>query len=110
MVVDFPMDNDEPDTLFLLSITDDNGCIYTEEVEIHPSRVFNYNATMNICYGDSIVITTALITLVLTHIINPSQEINTDESNLGLVVTNSSTVFVTVSDYASAQHSLMNLI
>ena len=104
VVVDFPADNDVSDTLFLLTITDDNGCIYTEEVEIHPARVFNYNATMSICYGDSIVIDANGFDSYSTYSwsINPSQEINTDESNLGLVVTNSSTVFVTVSDYASA--------
>ncbi len=104
LTVDFPSDNDVSDTLFLLTITDDNGCIYTEEVEIHPARVFNYNATMNICYGDSIVIDANGFNNYSTYSwsINPSQEINTDESNLGLVVTNSSTVFVTVSDYASA--------
>ena len=103
VVVDFPVDNDVSDTLFSLTITDDNGCIYTEEVEIHPARVFNYNATMNICYGDSIVIDANGFNNYSTYSwsINPSQEINTDESNLGLVVTNSSTVFVTVSDYAS---------
>ena len=104
VVVDFPADNDVSDTLFLLTITDDNGCIYTEEVEIHPARVFNYNATMSICYGDSIVIDANGFDSYSTYSwsINPSQEIITDESNLGLVVTNSSTVFVTVSDYASA--------
>ena len=104
VVVDFPADNDVSDTLFLLTITDDNGCIYTEEVEIHPARVFNYNATMSICYGDSIVIDANGFDSYSTYSwsINPSQEINTDESNLSLVVTNSSTVFVTVSDYASA--------
>ena len=104
VVVDFPADNDVSDTLFLLTITDDNGCIFTEEVEIHPARVFNYNATMSICYGDSIVIDANGFDNYSTYSwsINPSQEINADESNLGLVVTNSSTVFVTVSDYASA--------
>lgn len=104
VLVDFPVDNDVSDTLFLLTITDDNGCIYTEEVEIHPARVFNYNATMNICYGDSIIIDANGFNNYSTYSwsINPSQEINSDESNLGLVVTNSSTVFVTVSDYASA--------
>ncbi len=104
IVVDFPADNDVSDTLFLLTITDDNGCIYTEEVEIHPARVFNYNATMSICYGDSIVIDANGFDSYSTYTwsINPSQEINSDESNLGLVVTNSTTVFVTVSDYASA--------
>ena len=54
IIVDFPADNDISDTLFLLSITDDNGCIYTEEVEIHPARIFNYNATIGVCHGDSI--------------------------------------------------------
>ncbi|MBL6663581.1 MAG: gliding motility-associated C-terminal domain-containing protein [Flavobacteriales bacterium] len=104
IVVDFPADNDVSDTLFLLSITDDNGCIYTEEVEIHPARAFNYNATMSICYGDSIVIDANGFNDYSTYSwsINPFQEINSDESKLGLVVTNSSTIFVTVSDYASA--------
>ena len=103
VIVDFPEDNDVSDTLFLLTITDDNGCIYTEEVEIHPARVFNYNASMSICYGDSIVIDANDFDNYSTYSwsINPSQEINLDEYNLGLVVTNSSTVFVTVSDYAS---------
>ncbi|MFL2569558.1 MAG: gliding motility-associated C-terminal domain-containing protein [Flavobacteriales bacterium] len=104
VIVDFPADNDVSDTLFLLTITDDNDCIYTEEVEIHPARVFNYKATMGICYGDSIVIDANGFDNYSTYSwsINPSQDINADESNLGLVVTNSSTVFVTVSDYASA--------
>ena len=104
VVVDFPVDNDLSDTLFLLSITDANGCTYTEEVEIHPARVFDYNATMNICYGDSIIIDAASFDNYSTYSwsINPLQVIYTDEPNLGLVVTNSSTVFVTVSDYASA--------
>ena len=104
LTVNFPSDNDVSDTLFLLTITDDNGCIYTEEVEIHPARVFNYNATISICYGDSIVIDANGFNNYNTYSwsVNPSQEINSDESNLGLVVNNSSTVFVTVSDYASA--------
>ncbi len=102
--VDFPIDNDVSDTLFLLTITDKNGCIYTEEVEIHPARLFNYNATIGICHGDSIVIYANSFANYSNYSwsINPSQETNIDESSLGLVVTNSSTIFVTVSDYASA--------
>ena len=102
--VDFPIDNDVSDTLFLLTITDRNGCIYTEEVEIHPARLFNYNATIGICHGDSIVIYANSFANYSNYSwsINPPQETNIDESSLGLVVTNSSTIFVTVSDYDSA--------
>ncbi|MAD50737.1 MAG: hypothetical protein CMC95_05515 [Flavobacteriales bacterium] len=104
IVVDFPADNDVSDTLFLLTITDDNGCIYTEEVEIHPARVFNYNSTINVCYGDSIIINANRFDEYSTYswVVTPNQQIYQDESNLELVVTNSSTVSVTVSDYASA--------
>ncbi|MBH83756.1 MAG: hypothetical protein CMP70_03675 [Flavobacteriales bacterium] len=102
--VDFPIDNDISDTLFLLTITDKNGCIYNEEVEIHPARLFNYNATFGICYGDSIVIDANSFANYSNYSwsLNPSQVTNVDESSLGLVVTNSSTIFVTVSDYSSA--------
>ena len=104
IVVDFPVDNDISDTLFLLSITDDNGCIYTEEVEIHPARIFNYNSTIGVCHGDSIIINANVFDNYSSYSwsINSSLEINSDQSNLALVVTNSSTVFVTVTDYASA--------
>ncbi len=104
IVVNFPEDNDLSDTLFLLTITDENGCIYNNEIEIHPARVFNHNEKMNICYGDSIVISATRFNNYNSYSwsINPVQEINLDESNLGLVVTNSSTIYVTVSDYASA--------
>ena len=75
-----------------------------EEVEIHPARIFNYNATIGVCHGDSIIVNANGFDNYSSYSwsINPSQEINTDKSNLALVVTNSSTVFVTVTDYASA--------
>ena len=104
LIVKFPEDNDLSDTLFLLTITDENGCIYNNEIEIHPARVFNYNEKMSICYGDSVVISATKFNNYNSYswLINPTQEINQDESNLGLVVTNSSTIYVTVSDYSSA--------
>ena len=69
-----------------------------------PARVFNYNEKMSICYGDSVVISATKFNNYNSYswLINPTQEINQDESNLGLVVTNSSTIYVTVSDYSSA--------
>jgi len=102
--VDFPSDNDASDTLFVLTITDDNGCIYTEEVEIHPARVFNYNETINVCYGDSIVINANTFNNYSTYSwsVDPTQQIYQDDSNLEIIVTSSSTVSVTVTDYASA--------
>ena len=59
---------------------------------------------MSICSGDSVVISATRFNNYNSYswLINPVQEINLDESNLGLVVTNSSTIYVTVSDYASA--------
>ena len=104
VIVDFPVDNDIADTLFLLTITDDNGCVYTQEVEIHPARVFNYNESVGVCYGDSIIIDASIFNTydIYSWFINPEQEIYQYESSLGLTVTNSSTITVTVSDYASA--------
>jgi gliding motility-associated-like protein len=104
IIVDFPVDNDVSDTLFLLTITDDNGCIYTEEVEVHPARVFNYNEIINVCYGDSIVVDASMFNEYSSYswFVNPNQQTYQDESNLEIVVTNSSTVSVIVSDYASA--------
>ena len=104
IVVDFPEDNDLSDTLFLLTVTDENGCVYSDEIEIHPARVFNYNEKMSICYGDSVIIDASGFNNYNSYswLINPTQEINVDESKIGLVVTNSSIIYVTVSDYLSS--------
>ena len=44
IVIDFPVENGISDTL-TLTITDANECSFIQEIEIHPSRLFNYNAS-----------------------------------------------------------------
>ena len=104
IIVDFPSVNDVADTLFLLTITDDNGCEFTQEVEIHPARVFNYNEVLNVCYGDSISLDGSMFAEYDSYSwsISPSQELFTNGAELGLIVNNSSTITVEVEDLSSS--------
>lgn len=104
IVIDFPSINDVADTLFQLTITDDNGCEYTEEIEIHPARVFNYNEVINVCFGDSILLDGSLFADydVYNWSITPDQDVSVNDSELSLVVRNSSTVTVEVVDLSSS--------
>ena len=103
IIVSFPSDNDISDTLFLLTIEDKQGCIYTQEIELHPARLFDYNQTINVCFGDSIDLVGNRFSEYnsYTWSISPSQDVYQQESDLGLVVRNPSSITLTVSDYAS---------
>ena len=104
MVVDFPSVNDVADTLFQLTITDENGCEYTQEIEIHPARVFNYNEVLNVCYGDSISLDGSLFAEYDSYSwsVSPNQELFVNGSELDLIVNNSSTITVEVEDLSSS--------
>ena len=103
IVVDFPSVNDVADTLFQLTITDDNGCEYTQEIEIHPARVFNYNEVLNVCFGDSIVLDGSIFAEYDSYSwsVSPNQELFVNGSELALIVNNSSTITVQVEDLSS---------
>ncbi len=104
IVVDFPSVNDVADTLFQLTITDENGCEYNQEIEIHPARVFNYNEVLNVCYGDSISIDGSFFAEYDSYSwsVSPNQELFVNGSELGLIVNNSSTITVEVEDLSSS--------
>ena len=101
--IDFPFENDISDTLFLLSITDANGCLFTQEIEIHPSRLFNYNASVGVCYGDTLKLDASMFDSYDTYswFVDPNQEILNQNSSASLVVTNPLTISVIASDYSS---------
>ena len=89
--------------MFQLTITDDNGCEYTQEIEIHPARVFNYNEVLNVCYGDSIVLDGSIFAEYDSYSwsVSPNQELFVNGSELALMVNNSSTITVQVEDLSS---------
>mgnify|MGYP001162031192 CR=1 FL=1 len=103
IIIDFPSVNDVADTLFQLTITDENGCEFTQEVEIHPARIFNYNEVLNVCYGDSIALDASLFAEydLYNWSVSPNQQIFENNSEAGLIVNNSSTVTVEVVDLSS---------
>ena len=103
IVVTFPNDNDIADTTFLLTITDQNGCIFTTDIEIHPARLFNYNEVLNICYGDSLSIDGSKYANYDSYswIVSPIQEFQQIGSEMEMLVQNSSTVSLTVTDNSS---------
>ena len=103
IIIDFPSVNDVADTLFQLTITDENGCEFTQEVEIHPARIFNYNEVLNVCYGDSIALDASLFAEydLYNWSVSPNQQIFENNSEAGLIVNNSSTVTVEAVDLSS---------
>ena len=103
IVIDFPVENDISDTLFLLTITDANECSFIQEIEIHPSRLFNYNASINVCYGDTLSLDASMFNTYDTYswFVNPNQEIFNQNSSASFVVTNPSTISVIASDYST---------
>ena len=55
--IDFPFPGEGTDTIFTLTLTDANGCtIDTSALEIHPARIFEYEASIDVCLGDSVEI------------------------------------------------------
>ena len=59
IIIDFPNPAEDAETVFQLTIEDDNGCeLVFNNVEVHPARMFDYNQTINVCYGDTVEITT----------------------------------------------------
>lgn len=56
ILVNFPNPGELSDTIFILTITDENGCVLETELELHPARAFDYSASKDVCLGDSVVI------------------------------------------------------
>jgi gliding motility-associated-like protein len=55
--IDFPVVSEETDTIFTLTLTDANGCkVDASGLEIHPARIFDYGASIDVCLGDSVEI------------------------------------------------------
>ncbi|MGC6470722.1 MAG: gliding motility-associated C-terminal domain-containing protein [Flavobacteriales bacterium] len=103
IIIDFPENNDEADTLFTLTITDDNGCEYTEQLEIHPARVFIQNETLYVCFGDTITLYGDRFENYDSYLwsVNPVQEIFDNGSSVDIIVENSLSISATVYDNSS---------
>ena len=53
--VDFPSPGELADTIFTMTLTDESGCEFViENIEVHAARIFDYNASVGVCYGDTI--------------------------------------------------------
>jgi gliding motility-associated-like protein len=55
--IDFPSPGESADTIFTMTLTDKNDCEFIiEDIELHPARIFDYNASVNVCYGDTLLV------------------------------------------------------
>lgn len=98
--VNFPNPGENADTMFTVTVTDDNGCVLERhDVEIHPARVFDYNASRDVCVGDSVVINTKYGTYTnYTWAITPTHEGNDDVISFSYVAQDTAVVSVTVTN------------
>ena len=101
--IQFPENNNVADTLFLLTVTDENNCQITQNIEIHPARLFYSNETLKVCSSDTIVLSADRFADYETYVwtINPDQSFIENGSQIELVVNNSSTISVTAFDPSS---------
>jgi gliding motility-associated-like protein len=76
IAVDFPSPGELADTIFTMTLTDANGCEFIiEDIEVHPARIFDYNASINVCYGDTIEVVAKYNEFInYTWTINPSSQ------------------------------------
>lgn len=104
IVLDFPENNNEADTLFLLTVTDQNGCEVSQIVEVHPARLFYNNESLAICSEDTIVISGDRFAQYDSYSwsISTNQPFVDNGSDIELVVNNSMTIYLTAFDISSA--------
>ncbi|MEE3037329.1 MAG: gliding motility-associated C-terminal domain-containing protein, partial [Bacteroidota bacterium] len=104
IVVEFPQNNNQADTLFLLTITDANDCQITQTVEIHPARLFYNSETVQVCSSDTISILANRFNDYDSYLwsINPDQPFVDNGSDIEIVVNNSMSITVTAYEPSSA--------
>ena len=100
IIVDFPTPGETADTIFTMTLTDQNNCEYIiEDIEVHPARIFDYNFSVDVCYGDTFQLETKYNEFTsYTWAINPTQDFVINDNGISFVVENSSTVSVSGTD------------
>lgn len=96
--VDFPSPGETADTIFTMTLTDKNGCEFIiENIEIHPARIFDYNASVGVCFGDTFIVQEKYNEFVnYSWSISPStQEFEVLENSISTIVKDDFTVNVT---------------
>ena len=99
--VNFPSPGELADTIFTMTLTDKNDCEFViENIEVHAARIFDYNASIDVCYGDTIEIITKYNEFInYAWSINPSsQEFELFDNSITTVVKENLTVTVSGSD------------
>jgi gliding motility-associated-like protein len=100
ILVEFPIPGEDADTIFTMTLTDQNDCQFViPNIELHPARIFDYNASYDVCYNDTVNLF-AKYNDFYDHSwsVVPEQDVISNSKNISLVLTNDAVVTVTGTD------------
>lgn len=96
LIVEFDPANEGTDTLVTVEVIDGNNCsFFIEDIEVHPAHIFPYNASIEICEGEELILDAALPVNYQSYLWDVMGEATT-ESTVTFDATTTTNVTVTV--------------
>lgn len=107
ILVNFPSPGEIADTIFTVTITDRNGCVLNiSDLNLHPARLFDYNATYEVCYNDTFELSTKYNDYYnFVWNVSPEESFTSEQNSISVVATQNSVVTVTATDMNNCSFS-----